>query len=124
MTVFWKAFASFMAIVNAILIGILFVYIRANRHAVMTPTNGLEYKDFLSILLTALGVMIAVLTLFLAVIAIWGFSALRDEARRIALEEARRTAGSVATRTTSALDDQRGPSTAGGDYGEAAGKER
>jgi Na+-transporting methylmalonyl-CoA/oxaloacetate decarboxylase gamma subunit len=54
-----------------------------------TPLAGpLEYKDFISIILTALGVMIAILALGLAVAAVWGFSELKRAVRRTA----RRTA--------------------------------
>lgn len=57
----------------------------------------LEYKDFISIILSALAVMLAALTLFVAVAAIWGFAALREEARSSAEQEARETATKVAT---------------------------
>jgi hypothetical protein len=38
------------------------------------PSNGLEYKDFISILLTGLSVMIAIGAIFIAVLAIWSYS--------------------------------------------------
>ena len=38
-----------------------------------------EYKDFVTILLTALGVMIAIATIFAAIGAFWGFDLLRRE---------------------------------------------
>ena len=68
----WKAFGIVMACANCVLIAFLFCYLHLNRHAFLAPANGLEWKDFVSILLTALGVMLAVMTLFLAVLAIWG----------------------------------------------------
>lgn len=38
------------------------------------PSAGLEYKDFISILLTGLSVMIAIGAIFIAVLAIWSYS--------------------------------------------------
>lgn len=49
----------------------------------------IEYKDFVTILLTALGVMIAVGAIFAAVAAIWGFEFLRRETRESAEKAAR-----------------------------------
>jgi hypothetical protein len=44
----------------------------------------IEYKDFVTILLTALGVMIVVA----AIAAVWGFAILKEEARSFARETA------------------------------------
>jgi hypothetical protein len=52
----------------------------------------IEYKDFVSILLTALGVMIAVAAVAAALGAVWGFEFLRREMNRIARETAIETA--------------------------------
>jgi hypothetical protein len=49
----------------------------------------LEYKDFVAILLTALGVMIAIVTVFAAFGAIWGFDLLRRETHATAEKVAR-----------------------------------
>ena len=49
----------------------------------------IEYKDFVTILLTALGVMIAVAAIFAAIAAIWGFEFLRRETRESAEKAAR-----------------------------------
>jgi hypothetical protein len=51
-----------------------------------------EYKDFVSILLTALGVMIAVAAVAAAIAAVWGFEFLRREMSRIARDTAIETA--------------------------------
>jgi hypothetical protein len=56
----------------------------------------LEYKDFISILLTGLAVMIAVATIMLAAAAVWGFEAIRKEAKASAEIEARVTSAKVA----------------------------
>jgi hypothetical protein len=69
--------------------------------------QALEYKDFISILLTGLGLMMAVGTVMLAAAAIWGFEAIRKEirisadaiARETATLVAKEVAGPVAART-------------------------
>ncbi|MGE0753136.1 MAG: hypothetical protein AB7K64_21405 [Variibacter sp.] len=74
----------------------------------MAQTQTLEYKDFVAILLTALGVMIAVGAFFIAILAVWTYknamelieSAARDEAKTVATKTAEGVAGSVAARTT------------------------
>lgn len=48
-----------------------------------------EYKDFVTILLTALGVIIAIATIFAAIGAIWGFDLLRRETHASAEKAAR-----------------------------------
>jgi hypothetical protein len=70
------------------------------RGGVVTPASQpLEYKDFVSILLTALGVMIAVAALFVAFFAIWGYKSAKELISEIAEKAARDTAQSVALRT-------------------------
>lgn len=54
--------------------------------------TGIEYKDFISILLTVLGLMLAILGAFLAMLAVYGFQAIQKEARRLAKGEAARVA--------------------------------
>jgi heme/copper-type cytochrome/quinol oxidase subunit 2 len=85
-----------------------------------------EYKDFISILLTALAVMIAILATTFAIAAVWGYAAVKAskaEAREAAQVEARSTADVVATRVARELAQQTLPGEAatGEDYGRAAG---
>jgi hypothetical protein len=90
-----------------------------------------EYKDFISILLTALAVMIAILATTFAIAAVWGYAALKEEvvkaskaeAREAAQVEARTTADVVAMRVARELAQQTLPGEAatGEDYGRAAG---
>lgn len=94
-------------------------------------SHDLEYKDFISMLLTALGVLIAVMATTFAIAAIWGYGALREEvikaskaeARGAAETEARATAEEVATKVARELAQQTLPGEAatGDDYGQAAG---
>jgi hypothetical protein len=82
----------------------------------------------ISILLTALGLMIAILAAFMALAAIWGFSVLKEatelaatkEAAAVAEKESRRVAEQVATRVSVELWNQVHGSK-GDEYGEAGG---
>ena len=66
----------------------------------------LEYKDFVSILLTAVGLLITVLALFLALAAFWGYQGIKLEAARVAAEVAERVAPPVAARTAETVSRQ------------------
>jgi hypothetical protein len=55
-----------------------------------------EYKDFVTILLTCLGVMIAVATIFAAVAAVWGFDLLKRETQAHAETAAQASAERIA----------------------------
>jgi hypothetical protein len=50
----------------------------------------IDYKDYVSILLTALGVMIAIGAVAAAFAAVWGFEFLRREMSRLATETAKK----------------------------------
>src|SRR3954471_5594814 len=84
---------AFLVTFNVAL-GLLVLYLLSPHSPPESST--LEYKDFISILLTGLAVMIAVATVFLAAAAIWGFEAIRREAKASAEIEARETATTVA----------------------------
>ncbi|MGA0598625.1 hypothetical protein [Enterovirga sp. CN4-39] len=51
-----------------------------------------EYKDFVSIILTAASLMIALLAFALAALAIWGYREIRSQLLRAAIKSARRSA--------------------------------
>lgn len=93
----WRGVQVFFGILNAAILA-FFLYWLAHNGWRSPDSTGIEYKDLVAILLTALGVMIAVLTLFLAVAAIWGYAQLKEEAKRKAKEKARQKATEVATR--------------------------
>ena len=95
-------------------LGILVLYMLSRGYQPPKVEAGIaqtiEYKDFISILLTGLAVMIAVATILVAAGAIWGFEFLRKEttqtaereARTVAERTARSVAEAVATRTARA----------------------
>jgi hypothetical protein len=64
-----------------------------------TPSNGIEYKDIISLLLTAITVVLAALAIGIAVLAIWGYNSIRESAERAAGDVAERTAKEVADQT-------------------------
>jgi hypothetical protein len=57
-----------------------------------------EYKDFVTILLTAVAVMIAVATVIVALMAVFGYTILRDEMNRTAAKIAEDKASEIARR--------------------------
>lgn len=84
--------------VNLTLAVILLVFIGS--HGLTTPPKGWEYKDLLTIILTALTALLAGLAIFIGVLAIWGYNSIRDAAERAAERaadaRAERTARTVA----------------------------
>lgn len=57
-----------------------------------TPSSSVEYKDFVSIVLTAASLMIALLAFALAALAIWGYREIRSQLLKAAIKSARRNA--------------------------------
>jgi hypothetical protein len=122
---------QFLALASAVPGWVFAAYFYFEPHWSIGPHEGIEYKDFISILLTALGVLIASLAGILALGAIWGYGALKEEmtrvseaeSRKVAEIEAKAVAEGVATRVARNLAEQtlRDRSIYGGDYGEAAG---
>ncbi len=132
----WRGFQFFMFILNLAVIATLVFLAWNSGWTFDKGSSSIEYKDFVSILLTALGVMVTILGLFLAALAIYGFEAIRQEARAIAKNEAARVAKetaqpvargvaqSVAARSTQVVQRQSSPEKADGiDYGEVAGED-
>ena len=88
------------------------------------PTVGassIEYKDFVSILLTALGIMIAILTAVIAVAAIWGFENIRSLAVKASVAESVKQSEAAALKAVNSFLEQTNPSL---DYGAAAGEDK
>lgn len=113
----WRGLQIFFAVLNvAILIMASLFLIFHRGFSVEDGRQVIDYKDFVSILLTAIAVMIAILTIFIAAAAVWGFSALKDEACRVARSEANQ----VALRATIEFHTQTRSDT-GADLGAAAG---
>jgi hypothetical protein len=75
-----------------------------------SPATGnhpvVEYKDFVSILLTAIAVMIGVAAVFAAFAAIWGFDLLRREIVKTATEAAERAAAARVNELVPGLVDK------------------
>lgn len=59
----------------------------------------IEYKDFISIMISGLSLMVTVLGIGLATIAVWGYATIRDAAQKRATETAEATSRDVAQAT-------------------------
>ena len=65
--------------------------------------ENIEYKDLIAIILTALAVLLAAVTLFVAAMAIWGYNSIRQESVRAAVSAAEAEATRVAKNTAQAV---------------------
>lgn len=90
----WRGFQVLLTVFN-LAFAVLAMYFIMKGGVVTPESAGLDWKDFVTILLTALTVMVAIGALFIAVLAVWTYKDLRETVMRIAKE----TAESVATRT-------------------------
>jgi hypothetical protein len=95
------------------------VYFVASRGFV--PGAGWSGVEVVTIVLAALAVLMTVLGIFIAVLAVWGYARLSEEARKTAALEAQSFVGKNAPRLISEELDRR---IGSGDYGEAAGKDK
>ncbi len=88
------------------------------------PGAGWTAVELVTIVLAALAVLITVLGIFIAVLAIWGYTRLAEDARNVATREARSSVSEIAPRLVSEeISRQIGLGLSGG-YGEAAGKDQ
>jgi hypothetical protein len=96
-------------LVNLVLSLILLYYI--GTRGLESAPSGWEYKDLITIILTALTALLAALAIFIGLLAIWGYASIRDAsiaaaesaAEVKAVETARATAETVAARTAEAI---------------------
>lgn len=84
------------------------------------PDNAFTPTDLISIVLSALGVTLAVLTIFLAILAFWGYNSFKDVAKEVATKVARQTAEEVAGRQARSIQDQESGQGDGDEYASAA----
>lgn len=132
----WRGFQAFLACLNVAVISIgIFLFYKGGW--TLTPGDpAIEYKDFISIVLTALSLMVTILGAFIAILAVFGFNEIRKEARRIATRIAKAEAVQVATKEGKVAGEgaaiqaaiaylkQAVPSMDDGDYGKAAGEDK
>ena len=81
-----KAISWFLVLLNTSICLIVLWTMWKGKILFFNAPQAIEYKDFVAILLTSLGVMIAIATILIAALAIWGFEALKEEARKTARE--------------------------------------
>ena len=128
----WRGFQIFLgaAYLSGAFVGWFFIY-KAGWVAEI-GSSGIEYKDFISIILTALAIMIAILGAFIAVLAVYGSQGIKEEAIGEAARVARMTAKDVAVpvaeevaaKAVAAHLEQMAPIIKGADYGVAAGQDK
>lgn len=128
----WRGFQVFLACLNvAVILTATFMFYKGG-WSLSPGQPPIEYKDFISIMLTALSLMVTVLGAFIAILAIFGFSEIRKEAFRIAKHQAVQVAtkeGKIAGETAAIKAageylKQRIPSRDGDDYGKAASEDK
>jgi hypothetical protein len=73
------------------------------------PASNFEYKDLIAIILTALAVILAAVTIFVAGLAIWGYTTIRESAERAAVATAEEAAKLVAADVARATASREAP---------------
>jgi hypothetical protein len=127
----WRGFQAFLACLNvAVMLTAIFLLYKSG-WTLSPGQSSIEYKDVISLILSALSLMLAVLGAFVAILAVFGFSEIRKEAYRIAkrnavqvaTKEGRAAGETAAIKAVGEYLKQRLPSQEVGDYGQAAGKD-
>ena len=98
----WRRVESFFVFCSIFTLMVIVIYL-LSPHSPNARAHEIEYKDFISILLTGLAVMVAVATVLLAAAAIWAFEFIRREACAAAILEAKKVAEKEARETASAV---------------------
>jgi hypothetical protein len=88
------------------------------------PASGWGAVEVVTVVLAALAVLITVLGIFIAGLAVWGYTQLRTDAKNVAAKAARAYLNENAPKLISEDLDRRGGPGVAGDYGEAAGKDK
>lgn len=98
--------------VNIALTVILVIFFSTRK---LNTSDNIEYKDLIVIVLTALAVLLAVVTLFVAALAIYGYATLRDLAVQTAKSTAEEVAPPAAAREAEAIMQREGTGEPGPD---------
>lgn len=81
-------------LLNVVLFGIAFWFVCTR--GLQSAPQGFSYQDLITILLTAIAVILAAVTIFVALVALWGYTALKENAKAAAEKVARDTAEETA----------------------------
>ena len=84
-------------------IGLIAIIAYFGMHQLVQDDPKIEYKDLITIVLAALAVILATVTLFIAAMAIWGYNSIRDESVKAAVKAAEVEAGKVAANVASSV---------------------
>jgi hypothetical protein len=110
-----KLLNSLLFLANLALFGLAAYFIFSRGYV---PGAGWTPVELVTTVLTALAVLIGVLGIFIAALAVWGYTQLKDEARNTAAEAAREHLGvTVPKLVASEIERRIGTRT---EYGEAA----
>ena len=81
-------------LLNIVLFGFACWFI--STRGLQVAPQGFSYQELVTILLTAIAVILAAVTIFVALVALWGYTALKENAKAAAEEVARETAEETA----------------------------
>jgi hypothetical protein len=89
----WKARSLFFVVVAAciIVVALVFIGVRAFFVSHALPEEA-THSELINVVLSGLTISVAVLALVVAGIAIWGYHAIQDQSRKIAVKSARSSA--------------------------------
>lgn len=88
-------------LLNLVLFGLAIWFI--STRGLQEAPKGFSYQDLVTILLTAIAVILAAVTIFVALVALWGYTALRENAKAAAEKVARETAEEAARAEATAV---------------------
>jgi hypothetical protein len=73
-----------LLVTNILLVALVGGYLATR--GIERPPKGLQYADVVTIILAAVAVMLAIVTLFVGILALWGYRAMRQGAENTARE--------------------------------------
>ncbi|MDP3117973.1 MAG: hypothetical protein Q8N19_12765 [Phenylobacterium sp.] len=88
-----------LLLVNTVLFGLALWFVCTR--GLQSAPQGFSYQDLVTILLTAIAVILAAVTVFVALTALWGYTALKESAK-IAAEQVARDIAEETAKSTAA----------------------
>lgn len=88
-----KILNALLITLNVVLFGLAFYFVASRGVA---PSAGWSSVELVTVVLTALAVLLTTLGIFIAVLAVWGYTRLSDDARAVATATARDVAAATA----------------------------
>ena len=91
----WSMWINRVFVITNTILFVLFIYSICAR-PIIPFEDGWKYQDFVTILLACCAVILAGVTIFVALIAIWGYNAIREAAEKASREVASDIAKDIA----------------------------